>query len=103
MMGDQRRQWVRPADIFRMHPGPLTAKGVPIDPNLPIMAAATLVSTFGNGALLSTFAALFRSSGGAETNSGWLRLCLPVLWSDCWFKSPRDTLRTFAGRERCYR
>lgn len=38
---------------------PLTVKGVPVDPNLRIMAVATLVNTFGNGALVTTFALYF--------------------------------------------
>lgn len=38
---------------------PLTVKGIPVDPNLRIMAVATLVNTFGNGALMTTFALFF--------------------------------------------
>jgi predicted MFS family arabinose efflux permease len=37
----------------------LTLKGVPVDQNLRIMAVATLVNTFGNGALMTTFALYF--------------------------------------------
>ena len=37
----------------------LTARGIPIDPSLRIMAGATLVNTFGNGALMTTFALYF--------------------------------------------
>jgi MFS family permease len=33
--------------------------GVPVDPNLRILGAATLVNTFGNGALVTTFALYF--------------------------------------------
>ena len=40
-------------------PRPLTAGGIPIDPSLRIMAGATLVNTFGNGALMTTFALYF--------------------------------------------
>ena len=40
-------------------PRPLTVRGVPVDPSLRIMAAATLVNTFGNGALMTTFALYF--------------------------------------------
>ena len=40
-------------------PRPLTVRGVPVDPNLRIMAGATLVNTFGNGALMTTFALYF--------------------------------------------
>ena len=39
--------------------GPLTARGIPVDPNLRVMAGATLVNTLGNGALLTTFALYF--------------------------------------------
>lgn len=38
---------------------PLTAKGIPVDPNLRILAVATLVNTFGRGALITTFALYF--------------------------------------------
>ncbi len=38
---------------------PLTRRGIPIDPNLRILAGATLVNTFGNGALVTTFALYF--------------------------------------------
>lgn len=46
------------------HPGedtppPLTVRGIPVDPSLRIMAGATLVNTFGNGALMTTFALYF--------------------------------------------
>ena len=37
----------------------LTDRGIPIDPSLRIMAGATLVNTFGNGALMTTFALYF--------------------------------------------
>ena len=40
-------------------PRPLTVNGVPEDPNLRIMAGATLVNTIGNGALMTTFALYF--------------------------------------------
>jgi len=40
-------------------PPPLTLKGIPVDRNLRIMAVATLVNTFGNGALMTTFALYF--------------------------------------------
>jgi MFS family permease len=40
-------------------PQPLTVRGVPVDPSLRIMAGATLVNTFGNGALMTTFALYF--------------------------------------------
>lgn len=38
---------------------PLTVRGIPVDPNLRILAVATLVNTFGNGAMLTTFALYF--------------------------------------------
>ena len=40
-------------------PRPLTVKGIPVDHNLRILAAATLVNTFGRGALITTFALYF--------------------------------------------
>ena len=40
-------------------PKRLTVKGIPADPNLRILATATLVNTFGNGALMTTFALYF--------------------------------------------
>ena len=60
-------------------PGPLTAKGVPIDPNLRIMAAATLVNTFGNGALLSTFALYFTRVVGLRPTQVGLALSAGAL------------------------
>ena len=38
---------------------PLTQNGIPIDPNLRILAGATLVNTMGNGAITTTFALYF--------------------------------------------
>jgi len=38
---------------------PLTHKGIPTDPNLRILAGATLVNTMGNGAITTTFALYF--------------------------------------------
>ena len=38
---------------------PLSHKGIPIDPNLRILAGATLVNTMGNGAITTTFALYF--------------------------------------------
>jgi hypothetical protein len=43
----------------RNPPEKLTVNGIPVDPNLRIMAVATLVNTFGNGALVTTFALYF--------------------------------------------
>jgi len=40
-------------------PKKLTLKGIPVDPNLRILGVATLVNTFGNGALLTTLALYF--------------------------------------------
>jgi MFS family permease len=37
----------------------LTVRGVPVDPNLRVLAIATLVNTIGNGALMTTFALYF--------------------------------------------
>ncbi|MHB8185337.1 MAG: hypothetical protein ACYDDU_04480 [Dermatophilaceae bacterium] len=37
----------------------LTVKAIPVDPNLRIMAVATLVNTFGNGAVVTAFALCF--------------------------------------------
>ena len=38
---------------------PLTHRGIPTDPNLRILAGATLVNTMGNGAITTTFALYF--------------------------------------------
>ena len=40
-------------------PSPLTVRGVPVDPNLRVLAVATVVNTFGNGAMVTTFALYF--------------------------------------------
>ena len=40
-------------------PKKLTLKGIPVDPNLRILGVATLVNTFGNGALMATSALYF--------------------------------------------
>src|ERR1035437_9884841 len=40
-------------------PKKLTLKGIPVDPNLRILGVATLVNTFGNGALMTTLALYF--------------------------------------------
>lgn len=40
-------------------PKRLTVKGIPVDPNLRILGVATLVNTFGSGALVTTFALYF--------------------------------------------
>ena len=37
----------------------LTVRGIPVDPNLRVLAIATLVNTVGNGALMTTFALYF--------------------------------------------
>lgn len=37
----------------------LTSRGLPVDPNLRVLAAATFVNTMGNGALTTTFALYF--------------------------------------------
>jgi MFS family permease len=51
--------------------GPLTARGLPVDPNLRVMAGSTLVNTFGNGALMTTFALYFtRVVGPRPTQVG---------------------------------
>jgi MFS family permease len=49
---------------FEDGPKRLTVKGVPVDPNLRILGVATLVNTFGNGALVTTFALYFTREVG---------------------------------------
>jgi MFS family permease len=59
--------------------GPLTSRGVPVDPSLRIMAAATLVNTFGNGALLTTFALYFTRVVGLRPTQVGLALSAAAL------------------------
>jgi hypothetical protein len=47
-------------------PKKLTLKGIPVDPNLRILGVATLVNTFGNGALVTTFAPYFTRVVGLQ-------------------------------------
>jgi hypothetical protein len=58
---------------------PLTVRGVPVDPNLRVMAAATLVNTFGNGALLTTFALYFTQVVGLRPTQVGLALSAGAL------------------------
>src|SRR4051794_19258316 len=52
-------------------PTRLTRRGVPLDPNLRVMAVATLVNTAGNGAMMTTFALYFtRVVGISATQVG---------------------------------
>ena len=60
-------------------PGPLTVKGIPVDPNLRIMAVATLVNTFGNGALVTTFALYFTRVVGLRPTQVGLALSAGAL------------------------
>ena len=59
--------------------GPLTVKGIPVDPNLRIMAVATLFNTFGNGALLTTFALYFTRVVGLRPTQVGLALSAGAL------------------------
>ena len=58
---------------------PLTVRGVPVDPNLRIMAVATLVNTFGNGALVTTFALYFTRVVGLRPTQVGLALSAGAL------------------------
>ena len=50
---------------------PLTRRGIPIDPNLRVLALGTLVNRAGGGALLTTFALYFtREVGFAPAQVG---------------------------------
>src|SRR5450759_204574 len=57
----------------------LTVKGIPVDPNLRIMAVATLVNTFGNGALVTTFALYFTRVVGLRPTQVGLALSAGAL------------------------
>jgi MFS family permease len=59
--------------------GRLTVKGIPVDPNLRIMAVATLVNTFGNGALMTTFALYFTRVAGLRPTQVGLALSAGAL------------------------
>ena len=60
-------------------PGPLTVKGVPVDPNLRVLAVATLVNTLGNGALMTTFALYFTRVVGLRPTQVGLALSAGAL------------------------
>ena len=60
-------------------PARLTVKGVPVDPNLRILGAATLVNTFGNGALVTTFALYFTRVVGLQPTQVALALSAGAL------------------------
>ena len=55
-------------------PPPLTVRGVPSDPNLRVLALATLVNTVGNGALTTTFALYFTHVVGLRATQVGLAL-----------------------------
>jgi MFS family permease len=57
----------------------LTVKGIPVDPNLRILATATLVNTFGNGALITTFALYFTRVAGLRPTQVGLALSAGAL------------------------
>src|SRR5450631_2907217 len=57
----------------------LTARGIPVDPSLRIMAGATLVNTFGNGALMTTFALYFTRVVGLRPTQVGLALSAGAL------------------------
>jgi len=59
--------------------GPRTPRGIPVDPNLRIMAMSTLVNTFGNGALMTTFALYFTRVVGLRPTQVGLALSAGAL------------------------
>lgn len=59
-----------------MPPEPLTRRGIPIDPNLRVLALGTLVSRAGSGALVTTFALFFTRKVGLEPAQVGLALSL---------------------------
>ena len=60
-------------------PAPLTVRGVPTDPNLRVLALATLVNTLGNGALTTTFALYFTHVVGLRATQVGLALSVAAL------------------------
>jgi MFS family permease len=60
-------------------PRRLTVRGVPVDPDLRILATATLVNTFGNGALMTTFALYFTRVVGLRPTQVGLALSAGAL------------------------
>ena len=60
-------------------PKKLTLKGMPVDPNLRILGAATLVNTFGSGALVTTFALFFTRMVGLRPTQVALALSAGAL------------------------
>jgi len=70
---DERRDGPRPMAAR------LTVKGIPVDPNLRVMAVATLVNTFGNGALVTTFALYFTRVVGLRPTQVGLALSAGAL------------------------
>jgi len=60
-------------------PPPLTVRGVPSDPNLRVLALATLVNTVGNGALTTTFALYFTHVVGLRPTQVGLALSVAAL------------------------
>ena len=83
-------------------PPPLTLKGIPVDRNLRIMAVATLVNTFGNGALMTTFALYFTRLVGLRPAQVGVALSAGAL-AGLLVQVPADILRTFVGLEKCCR
>ena len=81
-------------------PPPLTVRGVPSDPNLRVLALATLVNTVGNGALTTTFALYFTHVVGLRApRSGW-HCRWPRSWA-CWCRCRWVTSATCAARGSC--
>ena len=68
-----RRRW------RQAPPAPLTVRGVPTDPNLRVLALATLVNTLGNGALTTTFALYFTHVVGLRATQVGLALSVAAL------------------------
>jgi MFS family permease len=60
-------------------PPPLTVNGVPSDPNLRVLALATLVNTVGNGALTTTFALYFTHVVGLRATQVGMALSAAAL------------------------
>src|SRR5450759_2540157 len=76
---DERLDGPRPPRLPTTGPPPLTVRGVPVDPSLRIMAVATLVNTFGNGALVTTFALYFTRVVGLRPTQVGLALSAGAL------------------------
>ena len=96
-------------------PKKLTLKGIPVDPNLRILGVATLVNTFGNGALMTTSALYFNLVVGLQPTQlalavsagagglGWRWRSRLALSPVCWSRSLPDTSQIFEAPDGCCR